>query len=86
MAVPVVCRSGVGRRQADGPRSDVVMSSVADSGREIGHGNIDATLCGHRASRQPLGLQAIGPKASIAGTLRSTVAELRAGGQSMEAY
>ena len=41
-AVPVVCRSGAGRRQADGSRSDVVMSGVVDSGRESGHGNIDA--------------------------------------------
>lgn len=41
-AVPVVCRSGAGRRQADGSRSDVVMSGVVDSGRESGHGSIDA--------------------------------------------
>jgi hypothetical protein len=41
-AVPVVCRSGAGRRQADGFRSDEVMSGVVDSGRESGHGNIDA--------------------------------------------
>jgi hypothetical protein len=40
-AVPVVCRTGAGRRQADGSRSDVVMSGVVDSGRESGHGNID---------------------------------------------
>src|SRR5260370_41329892 len=38
----VVCRSGAGRRQADGSRSDVVVSGVVDSGRESGHGNIDA--------------------------------------------
>src|ERR1700720_2455676 len=41
-AVPVVCRTDVGRRQADGSRSDVVMSGVVDSGPESGHGNIDA--------------------------------------------
>jgi hypothetical protein len=41
-AVPVVCRSGAGRPQADGSPSDVVMSGVVDSEREIGHGNIDA--------------------------------------------
>jgi hypothetical protein len=40
-AVPVVCRSSAGRRQADGSRSNVV-TGVVDSGREIGHGNIDA--------------------------------------------
>src|SRR5262245_57177836 len=34
----VVCGSGAGRRQADGSRSDVVMSGVVDSGRKIGHG------------------------------------------------
>jgi hypothetical protein len=39
---PVVCRSGAGRRQADGFRSDEVMSGVVDRGRESGHGNIDA--------------------------------------------
>jgi len=38
----VLCRSGAGRRQADGSRSDVVMSGVVHSGRESGHGNIDA--------------------------------------------
>jgi hypothetical protein len=32
-AVLVLCRSGAGRRQADGSRSDVVMSGVVDSGR-----------------------------------------------------
>lgn len=41
-AVLVVCRSGAGRRQADASRSDVVVSGVVDSGREIGRGNIDA--------------------------------------------
>jgi hypothetical protein len=41
-AVPVVCRTDAGRRQADGSRSAVVMSGVVDSGRESGHGNIDA--------------------------------------------
>jgi putative tryptophan/tyrosine transport system substrate-binding protein len=41
-AVPVVCRTGARRRQADESRSGVVMSGVVDSGREIGHGNIDA--------------------------------------------
>jgi hypothetical protein len=30
------------RRQADGSRSGVAMSGVVDSGREIGHGDIDA--------------------------------------------
>jgi hypothetical protein len=42
VALPVVCRSGAGRRQAGGSRSDVVMSGVVDSGRDNGHGNIDA--------------------------------------------
>ena len=42
-AVAVVCREGAGRQQADGSRSDVVMSGVVDSGRESGPGNnIDA--------------------------------------------
>jgi hypothetical protein len=41
-AVPVVCRSNAGRRHADGSRLDVVVSGVGDSGRKIGHGNIDA--------------------------------------------
>src|SRR5258708_5913755 len=40
-AVPFVCKSDAGRRQADGSRSNVVMSGVVDS-REVGHGNIDA--------------------------------------------
>jgi hypothetical protein len=40
-AVPIVCRSGAGRRHADGSRSDVVVSGVADSGRERRHGSID---------------------------------------------
>ena len=41
-AVLVLCRSGAGRRQADGSLLDVAMSGVVDSGRERGHGNIDA--------------------------------------------
>ena len=41
-AVSVLCRSSAGGRQADGSRSDVAMSGVVDSGRQIGHGNIDA--------------------------------------------
>src|SRR4029077_13379725 len=41
-AVPVVCRTGAGRRRANGSRSDVVMSGVVDSRREGGHGDIDA--------------------------------------------
>ena len=40
--MPVVCRTGAGKRQADGSRPDVVMSGAVDSGRESGHGNIDA--------------------------------------------
>ena len=32
---------GLGRRQAEGSRSDVVVSGVVDSGRALGHGNID---------------------------------------------
>src|SRR6266851_2382573 len=35
-------RSGAGGRQADGSRSDVVMSGIVDSGQESGHGNIVA--------------------------------------------
>ena len=35
MAVPVVCRSGAGRRRADGSRSDVVMSRVERSDMAI---------------------------------------------------
>jgi hypothetical protein len=42
-AVSVLCRSSAGGRQADGSRSDVVMSAVVDSGRQIGHGNIDVS-------------------------------------------
>lgn len=42
LAVSVLCRSSAGGRQADGSRSDVAMSGVVDSGRQIGHGNIDA--------------------------------------------
>jgi hypothetical protein len=41
-AVSVLCRSSAGGRQAEGSPSDVVMSGVVDSGRQIGHGNIDA--------------------------------------------
>jgi hypothetical protein len=41
-AMSVVCRTRAGRRRADRSRSDVVMSGVVDSGRESGHGNIDA--------------------------------------------
>jgi hypothetical protein len=41
-AVPVVCRTGAERRRADRSQSDVVMSGAVDSGRESGHGNIDA--------------------------------------------
>ncbi len=40
--MPVVCRTVAGKRQANGCRSDVVMSGVVDCGRESGHGNIDA--------------------------------------------
>jgi hypothetical protein len=40
--VPVVCGPGAGRRRADDPQSGVVMSSVVDSARERGRGNIDA--------------------------------------------
>ena len=35
MAVPVVCRSGAGRRRADGSRSDAVMSRVERSNMAI---------------------------------------------------
>ena len=42
-AVPVVCRSDAGRRQADGSRSGAGMSGVKDGGRERGYGDIDAT-------------------------------------------
>ncbi len=41
-AVSVLWRSSAGRRQADGSRSDVVMSGAVNSGRQIGHCNIDA--------------------------------------------
>jgi hypothetical protein len=41
-AVPVVCRSGAGRRQAVGSWPDLVISGVVNSGRERGHGIIDA--------------------------------------------
>lgn len=40
--VPVVCRSHAEPRQADGSRSDVVMSGAVDSERKSGIGNIDA--------------------------------------------
>jgi hypothetical protein len=40
--VPIVCRTSAGRRRADRSQSDVVMSGAVDSGRESGHGNIDA--------------------------------------------
>jgi hypothetical protein len=36
-AVLVICRSSAGSRQADGSRSNVVMSGVVDSAREGGH-------------------------------------------------
>ena len=52
--MPFVCRSGAGRRQADGPQSKVVMSGVVDSGREIGHGNIDANDPTETLARQIL--------------------------------
>ena len=36
------CQLFAGRRQADGSRSGAGMSGVKDSGRERGHGDIDA--------------------------------------------
>jgi hypothetical protein len=53
-AVPVVCRSGAGTRQADGSRSGVAMSSVVNSGRESGHGNIDENAPEPRSPTVPI--------------------------------